>query len=75
MNASTQKTTLLLPDLQDEMVHPKGKIGGGGLAGIVVERWVIENAAHALAGVVTTLVVGRCRRALYSPDRSRHDSV
>jgi nicotinamidase-related amidase len=38
---------LLLLDLQNEMVDPKGKIGGGGLAKIVEERGVLANAARA----------------------------
>ncbi|MBO9355475.1 hypothetical protein GG851_15900 [Bordetella petrii] len=45
MNASTEKSALLLLDLQNEMVDLKGKIGGGGLAAVVKERHVIENAA------------------------------
>lgn len=43
-------TALLLLDLQNEMVDPKGKIGGGGLAKVVEERGVLDNAARALAG-------------------------
>ncbi|WP_144630226.1 cysteine hydrolase family protein [Bordetella genomosp. 13] len=50
MNAAEQKTALLLLDLQNEMVDPKGKIGAGGLAKVVAERRVLENAAHALQG-------------------------
>lgn len=42
-------TALLLLDLQNEMVDPKGKVGGGGLAKVVAERNVVENAAAALA--------------------------
>lgn len=42
-------TALLLLDLQNEMVDPKGKVGGGGLATVVAERNVVENAAAALA--------------------------
>lgn len=49
MNSTTQKTALLLLDLQNEMVDIKGKVGGGGLAKVVAERQVLENAAHALA--------------------------
>lgn len=44
----TQKTALLLLDLQNEMVDAKGKVGGGGLAKVVAERGVLENARHAL---------------------------
>jgi nicotinamidase-related amidase len=43
------KTALLLLDLQNEMVDPAGKIGGGGLAKIAAERRVLANAATALA--------------------------
>lgn len=45
----TSQTALLLLDLQNEMVDPKGKVGGGGLAAIVAERGVLANAAMALA--------------------------
>ncbi len=45
-----QTTALLLLDLQNEMVDPKGKVGAGGLAKVVAERQVIEHSAHALAG-------------------------
>jgi nicotinamidase-related amidase len=38
---------LLLLDLQNEMVDPKGKIGGAGLAKVVEERAVLANAARA----------------------------
>lgn len=51
MSTSSQKienTALLLLDLQNEMVDPKGKIGGGGLAAVVAERNVIRNARRAL---------------------------
>ena len=44
----TQKTALLLLDLQNEMVDAKGKVGGGGLAKVVAERGVLNNARHAL---------------------------
>ena len=44
----TQKTALLLLDLQNEMVDVKGKVGGGGLAKVVAERDVLANARHAL---------------------------
>ncbi|MCO5090936.1 cysteine hydrolase family protein [Bosea sp. (in: a-proteobacteria)] len=42
------KTALLLLDLQNEMIHPDGKIGSGGLARIAQERGVLENAGRAL---------------------------
>lgn len=41
-------TALLLLDLQNEMVDPKGKVGGGGLAQIVHERGVLDAAAKVL---------------------------
>ncbi len=41
-------TALLLLDLQNEMVDPKGKIGGGGLAKVVAERGVLDHAQAAL---------------------------
>jgi biuret amidohydrolase len=41
-------TALLLLDLQNEMVEPRGKIGGGGLAKVVETRGVIANAAKAI---------------------------
>jgi nicotinamidase-related amidase len=46
---SALNAALLLVDLQNEMVDPKGKIGSGELAKIVEERGVVENAARALA--------------------------
>lgn len=48
MTIDSNTTALLLLDLQNEMVDPKGKIGGGGLANVVAERNVIDNAARAL---------------------------
>jgi len=43
-----ENTALLLLDLQNEMVDPAGKIGGGGLAKVVEERGVIAAAAKAV---------------------------
>jgi biuret amidohydrolase len=40
-------SALLLLDLQNEMVDQKGKIGSSGLAKIVEERHVVENARRA----------------------------
>lgn len=40
---------LLLLDLQNEMVDPKGKVGGGGLAKVVEERGVLRHASAVLA--------------------------
>lgn len=42
------KSALLLLDLQNEMVDPKGKVGAHGLAAIVSERKVLENARRCL---------------------------
>lgn len=42
-------TALLLLDLQNEMVDPAGKVGGGGLATAVAHGDVLANAARALA--------------------------
>ncbi|MEM7280253.1 MAG: cysteine hydrolase [Pseudomonadota bacterium] len=49
MVMSIDQTALIMLDLQNEMVHPDGKIGGGGLAQAVADRGVLENAAHLLA--------------------------
>lgn len=40
---------LLVLDLQNEMVSPEGKVGGGGLAAVVEKRGVLANAAKAIA--------------------------
>lgn len=45
---SRSETALLLLDLQNEMVDPKGKVGGGGLAKIVEERGIVDKAATVL---------------------------
>lgn len=42
------KSALLLLDLQNEMVDPKGKVGAHGLAKIVEERGVLVNASRCL---------------------------
>jgi biuret amidohydrolase len=42
------KSALLLLDLQNEMVDPKGKVGAHGLAKIVEDRGVLENARTCL---------------------------
>jgi biuret amidohydrolase len=49
LNIDRNTTALLLLDLQNEMVDPKGKIGGGGLANVVAERGVLANASRALS--------------------------
>jgi biuret amidohydrolase len=43
-----QTVALLLLDLQNEMVDPAGKVGGGGLASVVADRNVLQNARRAL---------------------------
>lgn len=45
---SKNNAALLLLDLQNEMVDAKGKIGGGGLAKVVQDRQVLNNAQKAL---------------------------
>lgn len=42
------KSALLLLDLQNEMVDPKGKVGAHGLAAIVEQRGVLVNARRCL---------------------------
>lgn len=42
------KSALLLLDLQNEMVDPRGKVGAHGLARIVEERGVLANARRCL---------------------------
>lgn len=42
------KSALILLDLQNEMVDPKGKVGAHGLAKIVEDRGVLTNAKRCL---------------------------
>jgi biuret amidohydrolase len=42
------KSALILLDLQNEMVDPRGKIGSGGLHQVVADRKVLENAKTAV---------------------------
>jgi nicotinamidase-related amidase len=66
---------LLLLDLQNEMVDPAGKVGGGGLSGIVAERKVLQNAAAALAAARQRgLLVGHVRLG-FRPDYADSLSV
>lgn len=44
----SNNAALLLLDLQNEMVDVKGKIGGQGLAKVVEDRQVLNNASKAL---------------------------
>lgn len=68
-------TALLLLDLQNEMVDVKGKIGAGGLAKVVEERQVLNNAAKTLEGVrnrgLTCVFVRLGFRADYADALSR----
>lgn len=48
MAYKVSETALLLCDLQNEMVDPQGKVGGGGLAKVVADRRVLENASAVL---------------------------
>lgn len=48
MSNNYKSTALLLLDLQNEMVSPDGKIGGNGLAQVIAERQVLQNAKRAL---------------------------
>lgn len=65
---SRSDTALLLLDLQNEMVDPKGKVGGGGLAKIVQERGVVDTAAKVLeAARARRLKIAHIRLA-FRPD-------
>jgi nicotinamidase-related amidase len=44
-----KNTALLVLDLQNEMVDPKGKVGATGFAGIVEERGLIPKTAAVIA--------------------------
>lgn len=48
MSTIDNTSALILLDLQNEMVDPKGKVGAGGLAQVVADRKVLENASFAL---------------------------
>jgi nicotinamidase-related amidase len=65
-----ENTGLLLLDLQNEMVDAAGKVGAGGLAKVVKERGVLENARTALdaarAGGATVVHVRLGFRADYA---------
>ena len=50
MKEDRTPTALLLLDLQNDMVDPKGIVGAGGLAAQVTARKVLENAGAALEG-------------------------
>lgn len=40
-----KRRTVLVLDIQNDLVDPAGKVGAGGLAGIVAEREVLENVS------------------------------
>jgi len=61
------KTALLLLDLQNEMVDPKGKLGGA-LAGPAAERNVVANAATALEAARAKGMVVAFIRLAFRPD-------
>ena len=50
-------TALLLMDLQNEIVDPRGKIGSEGLAGPTAERRVLERVRDLLPGVRSSEVL------------------
>ena len=45
---TTSERALLVLDLQNELVDPKGKVGATGLAKLIEERSVLANAANAI---------------------------
>jgi nicotinamidase-related amidase len=67
---SGPKTALLLLDLQNEMVSPKGKVGGGGLAKIVEERGVLSAAARAISAARSASMPVVFVRLGFRPDYS-----
>jgi nicotinamidase-related amidase len=75
MTIKHPRAALLLLDLQNEMVDPAGKIGGGGLAKVVAEREVLSNAAKALTGARSAGVAVVFVRLGFRPDYSDALSV
>lgn len=73
MSDENLKTAFMLLDLQNEMVDPKGVSGGAGLAKVVSERNVLENAKSALAAARKRGLPIVHVRLGFSPDYS--DSV
>lgn len=47
-DGKSSKTSLVLMDLQNEVLDPKGFVGAMGMAAQAAERRVVENAARAL---------------------------
>lgn len=45
----TIKTALLVLDMQNELIDPKGKVGSKGFASVVAERKLVEKIAAAIA--------------------------
>jgi nicotinamidase-related amidase len=43
------KTALLVLDMQNELIDPKGKVGSKGFASVVAERKLVEKIAAAIA--------------------------
>lgn len=72
---TTSDTALLLLDLQNEMVDPAGKIGGGGLAKVVEERGVLAKAARALEAARSREIPVVFVRLGFRPDYSDALSV
>ncbi|KCZ86027.1 isochorismatase hydrolase [Hyphomonas adhaerens MHS-3] len=63
-------SALLLLDLQNEMVDPKGKVGAHGLAGIVAEAGVLEHASSALKAARTCGMTVAHVRLGFRPDHA-----
>ena len=69
------ETALLLLDLQNEMVDPAGKVGGGGLAKVVADRDVLANARKALAAARARALTIAHVRLGFRPDYADSLSV
>jgi hypothetical protein len=50
-------TTLLVCDVQNDPIDPKGKAGAGGLAGIVVDRNLLANLKKVEFSIIQMLPV------------------
>jgi nicotinamidase-related amidase len=51
MMSSANASALLVLDVQNDIVDPKGKVGAGGLAKIVAERHILTNLKELIARV------------------------
>lgn len=69
------KSALLLLDLQNEMVDPRGKIGAHGLAAAAAAANVVEHAAAALASARKAGISAIHVRLGFKPDYSDCASV